>query len=456
MHRESIKVIIAIAILLLEIVLPIHAQSGNSSYFLSGSFDRYKLNPALTPERAFVALPCIGGLGLHSDLNVGLSNFIYDSKSKPGNLTTFMSGDVSRDEFLDALPDVSEMNLDLDAELLAFGFGGKKWFAWFDASWKSQTSLNIPKDMFAFMKSALSANDYEIRDLTANEISYGKASLGFQYRPIDNLSVGVSVNVLFGLAYARFGIDRMNAHMGADNWSILADASARYSIPGVSLVLDDNGKISDIETDFDNLSFPENYGLAFDFGAEYDFGNLVPGMKLSASVTDLGYIDWKDVNVIATDNTRAVSFEGYKDEDTFDEIADDAEKMLDFQDNGTEEMRTSLDAAIRFGIEYTVPSAKWLSFGELLTSRFGTVRYTESRTSLTMRAGKWLEFSIDAAFSSHGTSFGGILNFHPAGINLFLAGELESLELNPQFIPMDGYSASLALGVRFGLSGRRF
>lgn len=455
MKIKTVRRIIVILVLSFTTFVNSLAQSGNSAYFLRGSYDRYKLNPALTPERAFVAFPCLGGFGFHSDLNVGLSNFIYDSKSKPGNLTTFMSADVSRDEFLKALPEVSEMNMNVDMELLSFGFGSEKWFAWFDAGLKNQTSLYVPKELFSFMKSALSSGDYEIRDLHAKEMIYGKAALGFQCSPIERLSVGVSLNVLMGLAYADIGLDRMNAYMGADKWSILADASFRYHIPGGRIILEDN-KIDDFEMDGNNITVPQNYGLAFDLGAEYDLDNLVQGMKLSASVTDLGFINWKEVSMIVTDNNQPVTFDGYKDDDTFDDIADKAEKMLDFYDGGAEDIGTSLDATVRFGIEYTIPAVKWLSFGELLTTCLGEVRYTESRTGLTLRGGKWFEFSTNVAFSNIGTSFGGVIDFHPAGINLFLAGELGTLELNPQYIPMDGYSASLAFGVRLGLSKRRF
>ena len=46
-----------------------------SAYFLPGYNFRHELNPALAPERGYVALPAIGGLNVGLNSNIGLSTF---------------------------------------------------------------------------------------------------------------------------------------------------------------------------------------------------------------------------------------------------------------------------------------------------------------------------------------------------------------------------------------------
>ena len=73
------------------------AQTAKSAYFLDGAFYNYQLNPAMKAERGFFSL--LGGnLALGTESNVGLSNFLYPQGDK---LTTFMSGSVPQNAFLD-------------------------------------------------------------------------------------------------------------------------------------------------------------------------------------------------------------------------------------------------------------------------------------------------------------------------------------------------------------------
>ena len=75
MKRIDIKSALTIVLSLL-LTVPSVAQTQNSSYFLDGSFDRHKLNPALAPERGYLSLPVLGGTTFSLNGNIGLSNFL--------------------------------------------------------------------------------------------------------------------------------------------------------------------------------------------------------------------------------------------------------------------------------------------------------------------------------------------------------------------------------------------
>lgn len=423
------------------------AQS-SSSYFLEGSYNRYRLNPALTPERAFASLPALGGTAVESNMNVGLANFIYESKSKPGSLTTFMSGDVNSRKFLDALPDMVRMNVNADVDLISFGFGTSKWYGWFDSRLRSMQSVAIPDDLFAFMKAGLSAGDYDICDLSVTSMNFVQTSLGFRIRPIRNLSAGASTNLLWGAAYSKVGIDRMHAAIGPDSWTVSTAASVTMAVPETRIVLDEDGKIKDVDCDLKHNHGVDSYGLTVDVGGEYDMKDVVPGLRISASITDIGAMLWRNVQVLESDRDKSVVFDGFADDGSGDRLDDDFEALARFSETGDDKVTTAFDATYRLGASYSLPGLDWLVFGELVTMRGGMNELYESRTSVNIAAGSVLDVSGSLAFSNLGTSFGSMLNLHPKRVNLFLGVEAGSLDLNSQFIPLDSFSFNVSLGVR--------
>ena len=94
------------------------AQTAKSAYFLDGAFHNYMLNPAMKAERGFFSLG-LGNLSIGTNGNVGVSHFLFPQDD---HLTTFMSGSVDQDEFLNRLPQSIRMGMNFDETLLALGF----------------------------------------------------------------------------------------------------------------------------------------------------------------------------------------------------------------------------------------------------------------------------------------------------------------------------------------------
>ena len=155
------KSIVAASMLLMTVAAS--AQSASSSYFLEGMNQRYQLNPAFAPERpVFMAIPALSNIQVDASSSVGLANFLFESTSKPGMLTTFMSPDIDAKTFLDAMPKAAQFNVGLNMDILALGVGGKNGFTTFNLKLRNNEQINLPKELFGFMKASFAQGDYLI------------------------------------------------------------------------------------------------------------------------------------------------------------------------------------------------------------------------------------------------------------------------------------------------------
>ena len=155
------KSIVAASMLLMTVAAS--AQSASSSYFLEGMNQRYQLNPAFAPERpVFMAIPALSNIQVDASSSVGLANFLFESTSKPGMLTTFMSPDIDAKTFLDGMPKAAQFNVGVNMDILALGVGGKNGFTTFNLKLRNNEQINLPKELFGFMKASLAQGDYLI------------------------------------------------------------------------------------------------------------------------------------------------------------------------------------------------------------------------------------------------------------------------------------------------------
>ena len=115
--------------LLLSAVTAIAQQNLRTAYFLDGYTYKYKMNPALAPERSFISVPVLGNLSLGLESDMGLSNFLYP---KGDELVTFMHPSLSDSQVLDSFKEHNRLNFNLDETIFAFGFRVGKSFSTID------------------------------------------------------------------------------------------------------------------------------------------------------------------------------------------------------------------------------------------------------------------------------------------------------------------------------------
>ncbi len=457
------KSIVAASMLLMTVAAS--AQSASSSYFLEGMNQRYQLNPAFAPERpVFMAIPALSNIQVDASSSVGLANFLFESTSKPGMLTTFMSPDIDAKTFLDGMPKAAQFNVGVNMDILALGVGGKNGFTTFNLKLRNNEQINLPKELFGFMKASLAQGDYLIENININTISYLEASLTHSHKIGDNLTIGLGLKLLEGIAYADVTVNEIDARLHEDEWLVKSNGTIKASVPGAEYKLDPEKQTFDGIEGY-NFKVPRSHGFAVDLGAEYDFKGIVDGLKVSAAITDLGFINWANMNTFATNNNEYVEFEGFNnydvsgdnEDETMDQIKDDFNDMVQMYQTGTTDQKEKvlLNATFRAGAEYAMPFAKWISVGELLTYRTGLWPYAESRTSLTLSPCGWFDLSGNASFTTMGSSMGFLLNLHPGGVNFFVAVDRLKAEFNPQFIPLHDFGLNFSLGLNFAFGKKR-
>lgn len=440
------------------------AQTSSSIYFLEGSTQRYQLNPAFEPERGlYLAIPVLSNINLDAQSSVGLSHFLFNSTSKPGMLTTFMSPDISYGKFMDAFPSAAQVNLGLNLDLLAIGVRGKSGYTSFGVKIRNSEGISLPKDLFGFMKASLSDGNYLIKNTDINSITYVEAALAHSHKITDNLTVGAAFKFLAGVEYVDAVVDEIDARISGDSWKVRTNASLKASIPGATFKYNEDGTVEG----FDSYKFkmPSSYGFAVDLGAVYDFSGLVDGLKVSASLSDLGMISWNDITSFATRNTEYITFDGFNNYDVtsgdvdnsmLDEIQDDFKEMVKVYQTGVDGKESvGLRATMRLGAEYEMPFLPILSVGELLTYRTGLWHYAESRTSLSVTPCDWIAVSGNAGFSTMGTVYGFVLDVHPRTLNFFVAVDNLKAQVNPQYIPLNDFGLNVSLGLNLAFGKKR-
>ena len=461
-------------------------QTSRSAYFLEGATYRHLLNPAFMGERGYVSMPGLGNLYIGARTTAGVGDFIF--KTSDGGLTTFMHESVGKKEFLNGLPNRVKLGEYLNEDILSIGFHAWGGFNTFGISIKSDASINMPNDLFKFMKDA-SDSHYQLKGINMATTNYAEIAFGHAREINDNLSVGIKAKALVGLAKATMRIKQLDIVATEDKWQITPQGAEVY-VSGKGLIMptkgemknyqeddytldeegnrtttlkpgtDDQFSYDDIDFDDDNIG-PTGFGMAFDLGAVY---KLNDDWTFSASILDLGFISWK--NTVKGSMSNSFEFNGFteiplkEDDDNkgnsldnqADKIVDQLADMAKFTKDGEGMKRTTaLAATMHFGAQYTLPTYDRLKFGLLSTTRLqGRHTWTEARISANISPISWFEMSANYALSNFGSAAGVMLNFNPRGFNFFIAADVPIGTFEPAYYaPINRAQANVNLGINF-------
>ena len=201
------------------------------------------------------------------------------------------------------------------------------------------------------------------------------------------------------------------------------------------------------------------FGLAFDLGATYD---LTEDLRLSAAITDLGFISWKDAYQASSAGTW--TFDGFEEDvyagglktetnqidDQLEAIGDDLEEIFSiYEDEQAQKTDTrALAATINVGAEYTLPAYRNLRFGFLYSGRLaGQYSWHSGMFSATVRPLKWLEYTANLSFTSTGVTGGMVLDLHAKHFNFFIGTDRFFGKLSKQCIPLKSANGNISLGM---------
>lgn len=438
---------------LLSVFLPAQAQQLRTAYFLDGTPARMALNPALRPMRGYVNIPGVGALNVAYGTNtLTLDKLLYP---RNGKLVTFLDESVPASEFLGSLKNDNRLNADIDLSILGFGFYSGKGFWSFDLGLRNSVSGNLPKEIFQFLKegSSLEGRRYHIEDLDIDVTSYLQASLGYS-RPInDRLTVGGKIKFLAGIAQGRMEYNQLDLTMTDQQWAVEADGQFNLILKGVDIADKEGEEEGKHILDLGSLDFgtpgPAGYGFGIDLGAEY---RLLPNLRLSAAIIDLGMIRWNAKNGVGGRSVASYYFNGFDIVNGVDQSTTSSAKFDDFtrfERSDAESTTTTLKTTFVLGGEYSILQDK-IGFGLLFTSQKRAFDFlTEVTVSANFRPLYWFSASLSYSLvNSKFNTYGLALNFHPSWINFFIGTDYMPTHVTKQFMPIK----QKRMDVYFGLS----
>lgn len=394
------------------------AQS-RTSYFMEGSYFRNSLNPALAPTRGYIALPGMSGVGLNLSSNfLSIDNFVFQ---RDNQLVTAFHGSVTADEFLGKLPSQGNLSLDTEINLLGVGFYTGKTFWTFGLNANMAANMAMSMDAFKALKS-LGNGIYDLGNTAFDATSYLDAYVGTSFRLGDHINVGVKAKFLVGVATLNGQFSELTADVNPDY--INAEMSGSWRANGIMF---DNSKMGSDDMVFgDMLNFNldhifgsfKNYGLAVDLGAEVRLLN--DHLKVSAAITDLGFIKWGPNTHVAGTIDGGFGFNGF-DFETAQMLTEMDFDMGVVNAQYAQGYSTLLNFSVNVGAEYNFLQNR-IAVGLLSHTKYCNVlTYSELIASVNFRPTNWISATVSHTFVNKNRLgiFGCAINFHPCALNLY-------------------------------------
>ena len=407
-----------------------NAQS-RTSYFMEGSYFRSEFNPALVPTRGYIMMPGLGGVNLNAGTNfLSFDNFIYQ---RGDQYLTALHKSVTVDEVMEKLPSSLKGGLSANFNILGLGFYTKKVFWSAGLNLRTDNNMSASPEFFSALKSLGNGTfDLGSTSITSNE--YLEAYGGISFPLFDWLTVGAKGKILFGLANLTAEFDKMDINVGED--AITAQLHGQWQ--GNSPVFDNRALLEGKEVGFndllciDDMNYMKqnlkNFGAAVDLGVEMRFLNN--HLKVSAAVTDFGFIKWAAPSHIGGEITGGFQFTGVtiggESTEKIIRPLDGTTTIIDTDNllkKGTYEgYVTYLTYSINAGAEYNLLRNK-IAFGLFSqTKMLESSRYTEVTASVNLRPTNWLSATVSQTLvNGYGPGvYGAAINIHPALFNFYI------------------------------------
>lgn len=399
------KVLLLGLLIALSVPTLLQAQYLRSSYFMDGSSTRMQLNPALQPRRGYINLPVIGSFNAEVSTNALGVNDVIDILDSDGDF-------YKSDKFMSRLKDVNELNVNLNTDIIAFGFHKGKGFWSFNVGVRTDIDASIPKTMFDYLRVIDSDNfswsgqSFDIRDEKLKLNAYAEVGLGYSRAITKRLTIGGKAKLLLGAANLNLEINQLKIRgneNGIDSeFQIISDAYMEASAKGLELEEED-GYIHDL--DYGSFGIG-GYGAGLDLGASYQ---LTKNINLSAAILDLGFISWNKASsqVAASNKNQTINKDNYE---SFDVLDFD---LYGLQKGENKARTTRLSPTLVVAGEFGVLNNK-IGLGVLSTTRFGQLKdYSELTFSANFRPNTLLNATVSYSMLQGGETFGVAVKLGP-------------------------------------------
>lgn len=296
------------AVLFIAMVTTLDGQIPNSMFFMPGVPQSNRINPSIQPGCGFyLGFPAAAPLRLQvKSSSLGFNDLIFYNE-EIDSLITPLHPLASKEDFLKNLDRVNYFMTSLGTSLASFGFRAGESFFSVDITTRVDGSVYYPKGMFELVINGFPEDEpLSFSGLGADVNVFNEFSLGWSKSDflLPNLDIGIRGKALFGLANLTTKRSSFELTTTMDTIGIRSDFQVNASAPGIVTFNEDiqseDGPVL-IDEDFpDNMPPMEivqqvlsldRFGMAIDAGVTY---RILPQLKLSASVLDLGGINWNN------------------------------------------------------------------------------------------------------------------------------------------------------------------
>ncbi len=279
-------------------------------------------NPARQTDcKVFIGLPIFSSTYLNLE-NTGFAykNFFTEIPNAPED----QRYKIDIDKFYNALSPVNHVNLESQIALINIGFRVKDYQITFDINNKISQRFSYPQSVFN-IKDGTYYEDGRTLDFSnfgEDFTAYNEIGIGVSKEVIPGLTVGGKIKYLIGLSNfstKKFNLNWETSTADTSNYAYTFNTAFdfRMSSPvtitetfdpetGLPNGMEQSDELENLDPSFAGIKpylFPKNRGWGIDLGAIYEINKF----EFSASLIDLGYINWKNnAKIISTEESEFV------------------------------------------------------------------------------------------------------------------------------------------------------
>jgi hypothetical protein len=370
----------------------INAQKDFMLYGMNNMAQSHIVNPSFMPNsKGYITMPLVNThMGLsHSGFQL---NHLLQTRPQDDSLV------LTPDFTLSKMAALNYVNMDVNNEILGFGFKANKSYFHFNVTHKFAMRFMYPKDLFVLGIKGNGSADLlgqraSLDGFGIDVVDYLEFGAGYNREINDKLTIGGKVKYLSGIANVYTRHSALGIHTDETTFDITIDGQMTVNS-------------SNVKPFFDTVNSPNprdfimnsNRGFGVDLGATYKLSDKI---TLQASIIDLGVISWKTNVATLASNDVNFTFQGVDIEELAADTSEAA--MQAFVDslggifNATENndaYTTPLFTRIYIGGTYKLNEK--VEFGGLWYNEFIHSRY---RTAITASANfqvmRWLRVGMN-------------------------------------------------------------
>ena len=386
---------------------------------------RHLMNPAFqSTSKYYISLPVLGYVYGGYDNNSFTLNALDNS-----NLSALYS----------SLNDKTNISGNSQINFLSAGYAFNNSFLSFTLSQKADLFSAFPKDLFKFLlygTSDVDNNYFSLNALGINANLYTETAFGFSQQIDEQWTFGIKLKMLNGNYNLNYS-NNLFLSSNADNWKLQGNANLKYS-GSVQVEFNEMSNLPNFEFPKKNIDLYKHNGLGagIDFGVQY---RMLQNLYLSASITDFGFIKWKN-NIVNDRLSVDYNFDGFVHLNsgmTTNEINSEFENLFAennlsdslisafnnslFLNSSSEKYTSYTSSKVYAALQYNFLSDRLnigLLYSAFLNNKYGTNRLT---ASINTKPFDWFNASLSYTFLNGYNSLGcgigvkaGIFHFYTA------------------------------------------